>query len=116
MFEWMDALKGITPEAIEKALFFCKLNLIWPPSIAEFISICELSEGLPTLEQTYQGALRKEYSHEIIQRVRNAVGSWAFQNDSEKILREKVKQEYENQVKRLRMEKNKLYEKTVTEK
>jgi hypothetical protein len=92
--EWQTALQGIDEKSIREAVSHCKVTCEWPPSIAEFLSVCEKKHGLPSEEDTYRFVLRREYPHEMIYEVFEMVGSWAFRNDSEKVLREKVKIAY----------------------
>lgn len=92
--EWERASQGIDTDILDEALDYCKITHEWPPSIAEFLGVCEKKQGLPSEEEVYQYALRREWPHEIIYEVFEMVGSWAFRNDSEKALREKVKTAY----------------------
>ena len=94
MAEWSQAINGIDEQIMEKAIIECKMNLEWPPSIAEFIGICEKQCGVPTWEEIIQLAIRRDFSHPIVKMVYEKVGSWNFANNTEKELREKVKSAY----------------------
>jgi hypothetical protein len=111
LYDWADGVRGIPVEVIERALHYCKMNLEWPPSIAEFIFICELEEGMPSCDQTYDALLRKEFlkvsSHPVVKMVYDKIGSWALANDGEKDLRKKVRSAYDAMVIELRMKRNK---------
>ena len=36
-FEWSEGLAGMDGDAIKRAIEHCRLNIKWPPSIAEFV-------------------------------------------------------------------------------
>ena len=92
--QWQKGLAGIENEAIQRALDYCRVNMEWPPSIAEFISHCERESGVPTLDGALALALRREFPHPIVKVAFDLVGSWAMSNDSEKILKAKFKNAY----------------------
>jgi hypothetical protein len=93
--EWKEGLKDIPPDAIKGALNYCRINLEWPPSIAEFRKHCKKSLGIPDIDQIIQGIIRRDFSHPIMEEIYKRVGSWSFSNDSEKILKKKVKSAYD---------------------
>jgi len=92
--EWEDGLKGINVEDIKTALDYCRLNLEWPPSIAEFRKICERSSGVPSVAESFEKAIRGEMNHPIIKLTYDKVGSWAMKNDKEDILKKKFDNAY----------------------
>lgn len=96
--QWKKGLAGINDESIEKALDYCRINLEWPPSIAEFIRYCERADGVPSLEECFTKAVRKEMTHPIIVMVYDKIGSWAMSRDSEVELRKKFKIAYEEAI------------------
>ena len=99
-------MQGIPQDIIEKAIKYCKMTFEWPPSIAEFISICEKESGMPSCDDVYQMALRHEFNHPMVKLVFESIGSWNFRNDSEKELRKKVETSYKENLIKLRLEKN----------
>lgn len=106
--QWRKGLSGIDNKLIEKAVDYCRINLIWPPSIAELISFCEKEEGIPDCEEAFFLAIRREYTHSLVELVAIDVGSWAMSNDSEKVLRKKFKAAYDRRLKEYRTIKNSL--------
>lgn len=70
------------------------MNMKWPPSICEFLEICEQKSGMPTVEEVIQLAIRREFSHPLVKSIFDKIGSWAFQHDAEKDLRKKVRDLY----------------------
>jgi hypothetical protein len=40
--QWMEALQEFTAFQITSALDYCRDNLEWPPSIAEFRNLCKV--------------------------------------------------------------------------
>lgn len=88
--EWALALAPFEPPAVEKALEHCKRNLAWPPSIAEFLKLLEISSGLPSARSAYEEACkcRNEpasfrWSHPVIYHTASEVGFWRLQTETE---------------------------------
>lgn len=100
--EWCTGLSGINPNVIKDSLDYCKKNLEWPPSIAEFIKICESYSGVPTLEQAIDLACRREFTHPVVLLAYEQVGSWSMKNDSERQLRVKFQTAYTQAINRFR--------------
>jgi hypothetical protein len=101
--EWSDALVGIEPTIVEKAARQCKMIFSWPPSVAEFLEVCENEMGYPNVDQVMNGCIRREFSHELIKMVFDRIGSHAFGKDSEEIIRRKIKDALDESIKLLRM-------------
>jgi hypothetical protein len=92
--EWSEGMAGIDPAHIKDALSYCRLNLEWPPSIAEFRRICEQASGVPFFAQAMQSAIRREFNHPVIALAYEKVGSWAMRNDKEAELKSKFQAAY----------------------
>lgn len=103
ILQWQKGLAGIDNQSIERGVDYCALNLEWPPSIAEFISICEKQNGMPSWEEVIQLAIRRDFAHPIVKAVYDKVGSWNFSNNTERDLRDKVKVAYGDCVRASRM-------------
>lgn len=67
LLEWSQAIQGWTMDVMAKALDHCKLNLEWPPSIAQFIGICEEVSGVPTLDQAYRTIFTGTALHPVVE-------------------------------------------------
>lgn len=93
--EWSLGMAGIDPQHIKAALDHCRLNLEWPPSIAEFRRICEQSNGLPSVDDAFNLALRRDFTHPLVKAVFDQVGSWSMTRDKEDDLKRKFKSAYE---------------------
>ncbi len=104
--QWRKGLAGIPNQYIEQAMDYCRINLEWPPSIAEFLSHCEKALGLPDMEFVYHALIRRELNHPIVQAAYDAIGSWALKNDTEVALRAKVKTAYEKAMQDYRVKVN----------
>jgi|ERR1700722_681562 len=101
--EWAESLNGIDIKYIKSGIEHCKNKLEWPPSIAEFIGICDKLSGFPTYESTLQAAIRKEFTHPIIKLTYDSVGSWSMSHDNEDILYKKFKIAYDDAVTTFRL-------------
>lgn len=101
--DWFDGLAGILPEHIKQALEHCKLNLEWAPSIAEFRGICEKYSGLPSVNEAIALAIRGDFTHPIVKRIYDQVGSWNMKNMTEKDLLKRFSVVYKEEVAHLRM-------------
>lgn len=92
--EWASGLEGIDVHLIKDVLEFCKVNLEWSPSIAEFRRICEKSSGVPSASEALSLAIRKDFSHPVVALSYDKVGSWAMKNDKESTLTGKFQHAY----------------------
>jgi len=95
LHQWGTALHGIDGESIAKALEYCKMNLEWPPSIAEFLGICRKSSGVPDFEDAFKSAIRRDFKHPAVEQAYLKIGSWDFSHGTEKELRKRFKAEYD---------------------
>lgn len=96
--EWADALFGIDPEDMKQALKIVRDTLIWPPSPAEFISVCDKLSGFPTEDEVYDSLLFKNLKHPIIKSIYDKIGGWCLMHDTEKVVRQRVRELYETSV------------------
>lgn len=94
--DWAEALKGVAPEFIKTAIDHCRNNLEWPPSIAEFKRLCEEASGIPSFEDSFRLAVRKEFTHPIIAAAYLEIGAWDFSHGKETELRVRFKRAYQN--------------------
>lgn len=94
--DWADGLSGMSADHIKQALGYCKLNLEWPPSVAEFRKICEKISGLPTADDALALAIRREFTHPVVKLAYEKVGSWAMKNDKQSDLQAKFKAAYQD--------------------
>ncbi len=92
--EWSEGMAGINPNHIKDGLSYCRLNLEWPPSIAEFRRICEQASGVPTILEAMQSAIRREFTHPIVSMAYERVGSWAIKNDKQELFQRKFQEAY----------------------
>lgn len=89
--EWNDGLADIDHLHIKDALQYCRLNLEWPPTLAEFRKLCEQASGIPTAEQALQAAIRGDFYHPIIRMSYDKIGSWDMRHDTHMTLSKKFK-------------------------
>lgn len=94
--EWLDGLIGIDPNCFRDALKYCKENLEWSPSIAEFIRICDRSLNIPGPRECMEMAIREDFSHPFVKAIYDKVGSWDMkQLSSQKLM--KLFEEYHHE-------------------
>lgn len=84
--DWLDGLQGIDPSTFRDALKYCKENLEWSPSIAEFIRICDRSLNIPTPIECMEAAIRRDLSHPLTKAIFDKITSWDMKNSSQKEL------------------------------
>ena len=101
--DWAEGLLGIDVTHVKNAVDYCKLNLEWPPSLAEFIKICEKSSGMPTYYEAMQAAIRRDFYHPIIKILFDRIGSWDIQHDNEEVLLRKFKQLHSEEANKYRL-------------
>ncbi len=100
--EWSHGLSQINTKVIKDALDYCRKNLDWPPSIAEFIKICESCLGVPTIQECIKLALNRDFNHPIVLICYENVGSWSMKNDTEKQLFIKFQSVYQDALNKFR--------------
>lgn len=93
---WARCLSNQPMQSLKKALEYCELNLEWPPTIAEFISLCEKASGAPDCEEAMRLALKQDFSHPLVKATYDKLGSFAMRNDKEEVLTKKFKTAYED--------------------
>jgi hypothetical protein len=81
--EWSEGMAGIDPNHVKEGLSYCRLNLDWPPSIAEFRRICESFAGIPSPEKSLADAIRGDFNHPITAMAYDKVGSWAMKTSKQ---------------------------------
>lgn len=94
LMEWECVVERFDKAKIDAAIHHCKLTMAWPPSVCEFVEVCESLSGVPTVDEVMRLAIRRDFSHPMVAMVFEDVGGWAFSNDSEKILRKKIKDSF----------------------
>lgn len=82
--EWLDGLQGIDPINFREALKYCKENLEWSPSIAEFIRICDRSLNIPDPRKCMAMLIRGDTSHPFTESMSKKISSWDLRNGIEK--------------------------------
>lgn len=96
--EWLDGLAGIEIIHMKEAIDYCRLNLDWSPSIAEFRGICEKASGMPSCSEVMEAAIRRDFSHPITKIIYEKIGSWDMQNDKKDILTRKFSSFYKEAI------------------
>lgn len=92
--EWLSGLSDIDVNVIKGVLETCKKTIEWPPSIAEFLRLCEHASGFPSPDKALQGAIRRDFSHPIVAIAYDKIGNWSMQHDKENDLRPKFEEAY----------------------
>ena len=92
--EWKEALAGIDRELVVKAFNECKIQLEWPPSMAEIIKSCDVKMGLPNIHDAINLAAHENFTHPVVEKLYLRIGSWEFRNDTSKSLLAKAKLYY----------------------
>ena len=81
--DWLDGLQGLDPNTFRDALKYCKENLEWSPSIAEFIRICDQALKIPNPRECMDAAIRGDFFHPIIKEITQQISSWDLRNGKE---------------------------------
>lgn len=92
--EWCTGLVGIDVALIKSSLDYCRSNLEWPPSIAEFRCICESADGIPSFGECLQLAICRDFTHPVVSMAYDRIGSWAMKNDKQELLHKKFQEAY----------------------
>lgn len=102
--EWSKGLSAINPNVIKNALDYCRKNIEWPPSIAEFIKICENYLGVPSMQKSLGLAINRDFNHPIVLLCYEKIGSWSMKNDTEKQLTIKFESAYQEALSKFRQD------------
>lgn len=101
--DWSDGIGRFNPMILKEAIDYCKLNLDWPPSLAEFIKICERSLNIPDPSQCMHNAIRGDLTDPFVKLIYDKIGSWNVKHDSEKELINKFKYHHEIEMNNIRV-------------
>lgn len=109
--EWALSLAGTSRELVEYALERCKLELSWPPTIADFVRYLEpIPEalGLPPTRDAYLEAcqnshapLQRHWSHAAVQLAARDTGYFKLRSEPERHTWPAFQSAYQDLVKRL---------------
>lgn len=104
---WAMGLSGLTRDDLIRGVGKCvKAGMDWPPSLPEFRQLCEPDErdlGLPTMEQAYNAAARRDWSiHPAVYHAAKIVGVWDLEQKPEYITRPQFAKAWATVVERVR--------------
>lgn len=107
--EWLDSEVGaLDRETVDLALKFVRRRYPWPPTIAEFLAICESPEtlGLPGADEAYLLVAEGQHSlrslHPVIRGAAEATGVFELRHMPEHRTRPIFKRNYEITMRRFR--------------
>lgn len=101
--EWHEGLSGISVNQIKDAVDYCKVNLVWPPSLAEFIDYCYRNINIPSSDDCLRMAVNRDFTHPIVKKIYDQVGSWEMQNGKSVDLKKRFEELHDEYVTELRM-------------
>lgn len=109
--EWAYSLAGVEQSRIEYALEKCKLELAWPPTIAEFVRYLTPDPqalGLPSIRDAYLEACQnshapaqRHWSHPAVQWAARETGYFKLRSEQERYSWPAFEGVYRNLVERL---------------
>lgn len=105
--DWLDGLMGIDPICFKDALSYCKKNLEWPPSIAEFIRICDIPLNIPTPSECLYLAVNRDFSNPMVKKIYDEIGSWDMSNGTRDDLLKRASRIHEEEMIRFRNKRSK---------
>lgn len=105
--EWSMGLANFNGDQIKKGLDECRLNCVWPPSLAEFGKLClgenDKYKDIPDEFTAYNLATKKDWKHITIYAAVQMIGTYAFTRQlSERDALDKFKWAYRACVKRFK--------------
>lgn len=103
--EWLSGLIDIDSDIIKLALNECKMSLEWPPSLAEFRSLCEKHMGIPSFEEAFQMCASRNITHEFVKRIYSIPNmAWNFTQYTAEQMRKFFKNAYDTELQKYRLE------------
>lgn len=109
--EWAMTLAGTPTSVIEMALERCKREFAWPPTIAEFLKLCQPdpeSLGLPPVNKAYQEASQNSHrwaqhhwSHDIVLMAARNTGFRLLRSEPERTSRPLFEKHYRALIERI---------------
>lgn len=104
---WAKGLAGLDSEDVGRGVRrVIEAGMDWPPSLPEFRKLCEPDEadlGLPTMNQAYRAAARRDWSlHLAVYHAAKIVGIWELEQKPEYITRPQFEKAWGSIVKRIR--------------
>jgi len=76
--EWGESIQRYNSETVKKAINHCKLNMKWPPSLAEFIEVCDSFNGIPSFESAYRACVNRDFDCHLVEKAFNKLDTWEF--------------------------------------
>lgn len=100
--EWGESLKRFNLADLKRGFEHCKAEKKLPPTLPEFIQLCQPDFGLPNKYEAYQEACKAAYpgqahlwSHEAVYHAAKAVGLYALMCEPERTTRPQFEHAYE---------------------
>lgn len=81
--DWYEGLVGVDISTMKSSIEYCRNNLEWPPSIAEFRKICEKSLNIPTPRECLDLAVRRDFTHPIVKTIFDKISTYDMKNGKE---------------------------------
>lgn len=91
---WARQLAEYDGETIKGAIDECVRTLEWPPSIAEFIGLCDKHSGVPSIPEIIQKGIRRDFSHPLTKIVYDKIGNWDFSHLTQQELQRRISEIY----------------------
>lgn len=101
--EWNEGLSGISINQIRDAVDYCKVSLVWPPSLAEFIGFCYKNINIPCPDDCLRMAVNRDFTHPIVKAIFDKVGDWEMKNGKNVDLKKKFEELHDEYVTELRV-------------
>lgn len=81
---WLGEFQQFSHATFTKAIkHACDQYREYPPKIGQILDICWHYEGVPSLVELIQLAIRKDFTHPIVLEVYEKLGSWTLKNSKE---------------------------------
>lgn len=107
--DWSDGIALFDLNVLKEAIDHCKLNLDWPPSLAEFIKICERSLNIPDPAECMRLAVRGDFKNPLVKTIYDKIGNWAVRSEKESELIKKFKHYHDEEMINIRKLRYKKY-------
>ena len=92
---WAFHIKNYSADVLAKAMEdLVNLGEEFPPNLIKFVKLCNKHSGIPSEDECYKAALKRDFELSLTQQCFDKIGDWKFKTSNEKDLRKDFHEVY----------------------